>query len=105
MKFELKTKYPEIPGSWYFLGEYAKQLDTITKELKNVINTSDIKEVISTAELLVSICTRAQDIALNIFAHIGVRRCENNRCCQAWYKNLQDTKNLFCAYVRDLENM
>lgn len=105
MKFELHTKYPEIPGSWYFLGEYVKQIDTITKELKYMINTSDIKEVVSTAELLIAISTRAQDIALNIFSHIGVRRCENISCCQSWYKNLQDTENLFNAYVRDLENM
>ena len=105
MKFKLSTEYPTIPNSWYFLGEYANKLGAIKDELIHIMNTSDIKEVISTMELLVTVCSRAQDIALNIFSHIGVRRCDNTKCCQDWLKNLRDTRSFFHAYIRDLENM
>ena len=105
MKFKLNTEYPKIPNSWYHLGEYANKLENINTELMHSMTTSDIKEVVSTIELLMTISTRAMVIARNIFSHIGVRRCENRKCCLTWYMNLKAIENLFSAYVKDLENM
>ena len=105
MKFELSIEYPTIPDSWYLLGEYANKLGTIKKDLMHIRSTSNTKEVISTIDLITTISTRAQDIALNIFSHIGVRRCENKRCCHVWYMNLRNIENLFHVYIKDLENM
>ena len=102
---KLNHDYPEIPDSWHLFGAYASSLDKLGKELKHIVNSSEDKLVISTAELLISISSRAQTIALNIFSHYEVRRCGNKRCCEPWYKNLQDTKSLFQTYAKDLERM
>ena len=105
MKFKLNTEYPMIPDSWHFLGEYANKLENINNELMHSMTTSDIKEVVSTIELLITISNRAKVIARNIFSHIGVRRCENRKCCLTWYMDLKAIESLFCAYIKDLENM
>ena len=58
MKFKLNTEYPKIPNSWHRLGEYANKLEIINIELMHSMTTSDIKEVVSTIELLITISTR-----------------------------------------------